>query len=75
MENGEGYDAVDIVFNLGSVSFFLFFALLQFTTTTITRVIVEHNTELQIIKGRWMRKIGPLPILLGMRMPCLLSEI
>ena len=38
MENGEGYGVIDIVFNLGSVSFFLFFVLLQFMTTTITRV-------------------------------------
>ena len=32
MENGEGYGVVDIVFNLGSLSFFVFFALLQVNT-------------------------------------------
>jgi hypothetical protein len=32
MENGERYGAVDIEFNLGSLSFFVFLALLQVNT-------------------------------------------
>jgi len=32
MENGERYGAVDSVFNLGSLSFFVFFALFQVNT-------------------------------------------